>query len=123
MQTLLETLRATHWHKAEIDAWETINKAIPAIVETNLKLWQRRIESKGKVPHVPHKFLFAIDATHYAKRADGVFAPDGEEMTFLCAAESVTEARAIVAAQLTAHGLNPQEWALGSTCTPLILTA
>ena len=121
MKTLLETLRATHWHKAEIDAWETISNAIPAVIETNLKLWQRRIESKGNVAHTPHKSLFAIDATHYAKRADGVFAPDGETLAFLCAADSVVEARAIVTAQLTAHGLNPQEWALGSTCTPMIL--
>ena len=116
----IEELRITHWHKADLTAWETVSESIPAVIETNLKLWARRIERKDG-PHVPHKYLHAICAHHYAKRADGVFAPDGEEMTFLCAVESSTEARHKVEAQLAAHGFNPQEWALGSSCAPLIL--
>lgn len=118
-----DQLRATHWHKSDVEAWGNVKESIPAIIESNLKLWSIRIERDGDVAHLPHQSLFIITATHYALRPDGVSAPDGPELTMAVAAESIREARTCVTAQLDAHGLNGKEWALGSTTVPLILSA
>jgi hypothetical protein len=125
--TKIEELRGTHWHKGHLEAWEAISNAIPAVAETELRLWALRVtrsagKAGAKLPPGDCKYLWAITASHYAKR-DGVSAPDGQEMTFLVSADSRRAAYDRVQAELTAHGLNGDEWAIGSTVTPLILNA
>ena len=80
-------------------------------------------EDGYQAEHLAHKSLWAITASHYAARNDGISAPDGQEMAFMVSADDRRAAYDRVRAELAVHGYKPDEWAIGSTSTPLILEA
>jgi hypothetical protein len=120
----IEKLRATHWHKADMGRLDGLPKHLPDLIETGLKLWARRAESKPDTEHVPHVYLYLVRASHYSKQTrnnESIWAPDGNELTFLVTAQSSRKAYDTVKAQLDAHGLNGQEWSCGcDTCTLIL---
>lgn len=117
-------VQATHWADIDRKTWKSLADTIPAVVETNMNLWQHRVNRGAPTPFVPHSFLYAINAMRYARRADGVHAPvePHEIFTFLVVADNQRQANEKVSAQLAAHGFDPFNFALGSDAAPLILT-
>lgn len=115
-------LKETHWHKADVQAWENVAAAIPAVIETNAELWAKRIERREPTELIPHKSLFVIEAERYARRADGVTASTGHKLSFMVAADCRRDACECVERQLTAHGFIASQWALASSTVPLILS-
>jgi hypothetical protein len=107
-------VKNTYWAKADRIRYDDFRSHIPAVVETELHLWQRRVDRNNTTKYLPHSYLYTITALRYAVRADGVFAPvePNQSMSFLVAAETRRDATERVLTGLVAHGYERSEWAI-----------
>ena len=105
-------VKSTPWANGIAESYVAAQESIPEIVETQFKLWQRRVDMEKPVQWQPHATLFTITCQRYAKRADDVFAPvePPEVLAFWVAADSSRDAVNRVDRELTAHGYNPSDW-------------
>ncbi len=111
----------THWAESDKRRWEDFKAELPKVEQTNLELWQLRVDrsAEGKVnPFVPHSYLFNVSALRYSqqKRETGetIFAPvePKQEFSFLVVVDGLPEAREKVFKQLEAHGFTRHEFSL-----------
>ena len=107
------------WADSVRDHWQGVSASIPAVIETEFRLWQLRVDRNAETPHVPHAYLYPITVLRYAQKGTGperIYAPaePKDEMTFLVCAQTHREAIDKVKAQLAAHGFDPNCWMMST---------
>lgn len=95
---------------------------LPEVTESNFDLWQLRVDSTKEVEFRPHTSLWRINAMQYARRDDGVYAPNGLEFNFLVANDTRKGATDSVEKQLVAHGFASNSFAMCIKGSTLILS-
>lgn len=123
--TAPQSVAKTHW--ATVEPLNNLAESLQGVFNTDMELWQKRVDTKGQVPHVPHSYLYPVTALEYAiQDRDGqkINAPvePRHELTFLVLAESNRDACEKVWKQLEAHGWQKHQWAVWLTTACLVLS-
>ncbi len=117
-------VKETHWADSERATWSQVQDSIPAVLDTEFALWQKRVDMGGGMEWLPRQRLFTIRALRYESR-DGCFQPmKPEEIhTFLVVCDNGRQASDRVLAELERHGYTRNEWSISFNASPLVLTA